>query len=103
MDIQIITGNHIEGGERFSDYVKGVVSDALSRFSTQLTHVDVHFSDQNSSKVGTMDKRCLIEARIAGRKNTVVTNDASTIEDSLMGAMDKMKNSIESTLGKANH
>ena len=103
MDIQISTGNHLEGGEKFSDYVSGVVTHAFSHFSNQLSHVDVHFSDQNSSKVGTMDKRCLIEVRITGRKSTAVSSDADTLEEALFSATEKMKNAIESSLGKAEH
>ncbi len=103
MNIQINTDNHIEGGERFSDYVSGVVSQAFGRFSTQLTHVDVHFSDQNSSKTGTKDKRCLIEVRITGRKSTAVSSDANSIDEALLSATEKMKHSIENTLKRANH
>ena len=100
MNIQVNTDNHIEGGVKFTDYVSGVVTEAFSRFKGQLTHVDVHFSDQNSSKTGTMDKRCMIEVRITGRKSTAVTSDASSIDEALQGATDKMKHSIEHTLGK---
>lgn len=104
MNIQISTDNHIEGGQKFSDYVSGVVSSAFTRFSNQLTHVDLHFSDQNSSnKIGTNDKRCLIEVRITGRKSTAVTCDADSIDEALLGATEKMRHSIESTLGKANY
>lgn len=103
MNIQVNTGNHIEGGERFTDYVSGVLAQAFSRFSTQLTHVDVHFSDQNSSKTGTRDKRCLIEVRITGRKSTAVSSDANSIDEALLSATEKMKHSIENTLKRANH
>lgn len=104
MNIQISTDNHIEGGQKFSDYVSGVVSSAFTRFSNQLTHVDLHFSDQNSSnKIGTNDKRCLIEVRITGRKSTAVTCDADSVDEALLGATEKMRHSIESTLGKANY
>ena len=104
MNIQINTDNHIEGGQKFSDYVSGVVSSAFNRFSGQLTHVDVHFSDQNSStKLGSNDKRCMIEVRITGRKSTAVTSDASSIDEALQSATEKMKHSIESTLGRANN
>ena len=103
MNIQINTDNHIEGGEKFSHYVSGVVSDAFKRFSNQLTHVDVHFSDQNSSKIGVMDKRCMIEVRITGRKSTAVTSNANSIDEALTGATEKMKHSIENTLGRKNH
>lgn len=103
MNIQVNTGNHIKGGERFSEYVSGIVSHAFNRFSSQLTHVDVHFSDQNSSKVGAMDKRCLIEVRITGRKTTAVSSDADSIDEALLSATEKMKNSIENTIGRANY
>lgn len=103
MDIQINTDNHIDGGEKFSEYVSGTVSHTLGHFSNHLTHVGVHFSDQNGSKMGVMDKRCLIEVRITGRKNAVVTSDANTIDEALSSSLDKMKNSIESTLGKGIH
>lgn len=104
MNIQINTDNHIEGGQKFTEYVSGVVSSAFTRFSNQLTHVDVHFSDQNSStKLGTNDKRCMIEVRITGRKSTAVTSDANSIDEALLGATEKMKHSIENTLGRANY
>ena len=102
MNIQISTDNHIEGGEKFSHYVNGFVTDAFKRFTKQLTHVDVHFSDQNSSKTGIMDKRCMIEVRITGRKSTAVTSDANSIDEALIGATEKMKHSIENTLGRNN-
>lgn len=100
MNIQVNTDNHIDGGQRFSDYVTGVVAQAFNRYSKELTHVDVHFSDQNSSKIGTMDKRCLIEVRISGRKSTAVTSDANSLDEALLSATEKMKHSIESSLRK---
>lgn len=102
MNIQINTDHNIDGGEKFSNYVTGYVEQAFSRFSHRLSHVDLHFSDQNSSKEGTMDKRCLIEVRIAGRKSTTVTSDADTIDEALTAATEKMKHSIEHALDKAN-
>ena len=100
MNIQINTDHNIDGGEKFSSYVSGVISDSFSRFSNQLTHVELHFSDQNSSKVGTMDKRCTIEVRISGRKSTAVHCDANTVDEALMGATDKMIHNLEHTFGK---
>lgn len=101
MNIQINTDHNIDGGEKFSSYVSGVVQEAFARFSNQLTHVELHFTDQNSSKSGIMDKRCVMEVRITGRKSTAVTSDANTIDEALMGATEKMKHSIEHTLGRS--
>jgi hypothetical protein len=47
--------------------MEAVVRDSLDRFSEQITRVEVHLSDQNSDKkFGNEDKRCLLEARLAG-------------------------------------
>jgi hypothetical protein len=100
MNIQINTSNNLDGSEKFSNYVTGVIRDSFSRFSDQLTHVELHFSDQNSNKNGARDKRCLIEVRISGRKNTAVTHDADSIDEALIGASDKMIHTLEHTFGK---
>lgn len=100
MDIQVNTDNHIKGSEKFSAYVSNVVEGAVSNFRDQISHVGVHVSDQNSSKSGFNDKRCRMEARIIGRKTTAVTHDADSIDEAVMGAAEKIRNSIESTLGK---
>jgi hypothetical protein len=100
MNIQIHTDHNITGSEKFSSYVTGVVEDAFSRFKNQLSHVELHFSDQNSSKNGLNDKRCVMEVRITGRKSTAVTNDASSIDEALLGATEKMRHSIEHTLDR---
>ena len=102
MDIQINTDSNVEGGEKFLTYVSGVVQQAFSRFSDQLSHVDIHFSDQNNSKEGFMDKRCLMEVRIKGRKSAVVTNDADSVDEALNGATEKMQHSLEHTLVRTN-
>ena len=100
MDIQVNTDNHIKGSEKFNLYVSNVVESAVSNFRDQITHIGVHVSDQNSSKNGFNDKRCTMEARIRGRKTTAVTHNADSVDEAVMGAAEKIKHSIESTLGK---
>ncbi len=100
MNIQISTDKNIDGGEKFSSYVNGVITQALNGFNTQITSVGVHFTDQNSSKIGYQDKRCVVEYRMAGRGPAVVTHDADSVDEALNGAVEKLNNSIEHTLGK---
>lgn len=100
MNIHISTDKNIEGGERFSTYVNGVISQALSSFNTQITSVGVHFTDQNSSKVGFLDKRCVLEYKMAGRSATAVTHDANSVDEALIGAVEKLNHSLEHTIGK---
>jgi ribosome-associated translation inhibitor RaiA len=100
MHIQVNTDSHIEGREELASHVKGVVEGALSRFSDRITRVEVHLSAQNGDKSGLDDKRCMMEARLEGRQPTAVTHQAASLADAVDGAADKLKRSLESTLGR---
>ncbi len=99
MQIQINTDHNIEGHEALDARVSGVVENALSRFSEHITHVEVHLSDENSDKKGGHDDmRCMMEARLEGRHSIAVTHQATTLDEAIDGAADKLANLIESTL-----
>lgn len=100
MHIEISTDNNISGSEGLTSHIKGLVQNALAHFGDQITRVEVHLSDANAGKTGPEDKHCLIEARLAGRKPTAVTHVAATIDQAARGAADKLKHSLESTLGR---
>ncbi len=100
MQIQVNTDNHIEGRQALEDYVKTTIASSLDRFSTRITRIEVHLSDENGDKHGQHDKRCVIEARLAGRKPSAVTCDAGTLQAAITGGIDKLKTSIERTLGR---
>jgi len=104
MQVQIHTDHNIEGHEALADQVSGVVEAALSRFSDRITHVDVHLSDQNSDqKNGNDNMRCMIEARLEGHQPLAVTHHASTLNQSVDGAAEKVTHLIEHTLGRLEH
>lgn len=100
MQIQINTDSTVEANEKYAAQVKSVIENALSHFSDQVTRVEVNLSDENGHKSGPDDKRCLIEARIEGRRPIIVTHEAPTLDLAIDGAADKMKRSIESDLGR---
>lgn len=101
MQIQINTDRNIAGREKLVDHFKAVVEDALSRFSDRITRVEVHLSDENShQKSGHDDKRCMLEARLEGLQPIAVTHQAATLDQAVDGAAQKLKNSIENTLGR---
>jgi ribosome-associated translation inhibitor RaiA len=101
MQIQVNTDRNIEGHEAMAEQVSGVVESALSRFSTRITQVELHLSDENSNKKGGNDDiRCMIETRLEGLRPIAVTHQAATVEQSVDGAADKMVNLIETTLGR---
>ncbi len=103
MNIQINTDHNIEGREALADHVRGVVEDALQRFKEHITRVEVHLSDQSSDKSGHDSKRCMLEARLEGRRPTAVTCEAATIDQAVDGAADKLGKAIESTLQRLEH
>lgn len=100
MQVQLNTDSHIEGREALTAQVSGIVQSALSRFSDHITRVEVHLSDENSHKSGQNDKRCLLEARIEGRQPIAVTHHASTLDEAVDGAANKLARLIEHTLGR---
>ena len=104
MQIQIHTDHNIEDREALATQVSGVVEESLSRFSDRLTHVDVYLSDQNSSqKDGYDNMQCTIEARLAGHQPLAVTDRATTLNQAVDGAAEKVAHSIEHTLGRLEH
>jgi hypothetical protein len=61
--------------------------------------VEVHLSDENSDKKGGRDDmRCMLEARLEGRPAIAVTHQATTLDEAVEGAVDKLANLIENTL-----
>lgn len=102
MHIQINTDRNIEGHEALADRVRVTVESALSRFSARITRVEVHLSDENGDKSGQTDKRCMMEARLAGRQPIAVTADAATVDEAVDGAAGKLTRLIDMTLGRLN-
>ena len=100
MKIEVSTDNNIEGHEKLSAHVKGVVADALSRFSARITRVEIHLTDVNGHKDGHDDTRCVMEARLEGRPPIAVTHQEASLGEAVEGAAGKLRRLIESTLGR---
>jgi len=104
MIIQLNTDKNLAGTKKISAYLTSLISEELSRFSHQITRVEVHLSDENGAKEGLNDKRCIIEARLEGMKPIAVTNNADTHELAVEGAIEKLMTSLETILGRlTNH
>jgi ribosome-associated translation inhibitor RaiA len=101
MQIQINTDANIDGREAVASHARDLVENALARFSDRITRVEVHVSDQNSEKGGKADKRCMMEARLEGRRPTAVTHTSATLDQAVDGAAHKLARSLESALGRA--
>jgi ribosome-associated translation inhibitor RaiA len=102
MTVQINTDKNIEGNEKFIAYFTSLIEQELGKYDN-ITRIEVHLSDENGSKEGRADKRCMLEARLEGKQPIAVTNTASTIEKAVDEAINKMKTSLETILGKMNN
>jgi len=100
MTIQFNTDNKVKLDEEFRTSLMRLISERLSRFSQQITRVEVHLTDENGDKEGSNDKRCVIEARLAGMKPVAVTHHGNTHEQAAEGAVDKLKTSLDTMLGR---
>lgn len=102
MHVQINTDSATEGSVALAEQVEAAVRGSLNRFSEQITRVEVHLGNESGSVTNGENKRCLLEVRLAGRQPIAVSHQAATIEQALSGATDRMKRSLDSTLGRLN-
>lgn len=102
MKIQLNTDQNIEGNERLQAFLENKISNALSRFESYLTRVEVHLSDENAGKNGPNDKRCLLEVRPQGREPLTVTANSDTVESAVNNALEKIKKVLDTEVGKLN-
>ncbi|WP_158976561.1 HPF/RaiA family ribosome-associated protein [Cellulophaga sp. L1A9] len=101
MIIQINTDKNISGEKRTEDFFTSQIEEALKRFESHITRIEVHFKDENGKKDGFNDISCLIEARLEGRQPIAVTNQSETIDQALTGAIHKIKTAVDSILEKS--
>ncbi len=100
MHIQLNTDRQITVDDQLTKQVEGTAESALSRFGDQITRVEVHFSDVNSQKGGDEDKRCLLEARLAGLRPIAVSHQGATVQQAIDGAAKKLERALDSALGR---
>lgn len=100
MKIQFNTDKTINGDERNQNHFTSLIAEGLKRFQSHITRIEVHLSDENGKKEGLNDILCLLEARIEGRQPIAVSCQANTIELAVSGAVHKLKNSLETILGR---
>ncbi|MCC5985400.1 MAG: HPF/RaiA family ribosome-associated protein [Rhodobacteraceae bacterium] len=100
MRIQVNTDNTIQGRSDVTAMVEEILRSKLAAVSSTITRIEVHLQDQNAQKSGPDDKRCMVEARLEGLAPLSATHAADNIRSAVSGAVDKLRNVIDSELGK---
>lgn len=101
MLVQINTDNHIVGSLDLTERVRQTVETELRHVSAAITRVEVHLNDVNSTKGGSADKRCLMEARLKGTHPLSAEHRAETIDLAVDGAAVQLARVVQAALGKA--
>lgn len=103
MQININTDNQVHVTEEARQKWQSEIASALQRFRDWITRVEVHLTDENSSsKGGSDDIRCLMEARPAGKQpvsievrvsspDHAITEGAKTLQRRLGTLQDKSR------------
>lgn len=100
MQFQFNTGYGVDGTEAWGAEVEEAMRSALGHWTSHLTRIEVHLRDENAGKGGESDKRCEIEARIAGRPPLSVTDAAAGFEQAIHGATTKLEHALRHAVGK---
>lgn len=102
MQIQVNSDDNVEGTENLARQVEEEITKSLGRFSDQITRIEVHLGDENGDKSGSADKRCMMEARIAGLDPETATHHGASLEEAYCGAAKKLRRTLDRKLGRLN-
>ena len=100
MTIQLNTDNNLSVHEEYGAKIENMLTEELSRFSEHITRLEVHLTDENGSKDGINDKKCLLEARMEGRQPIAVTAHGNTYDLALDSSISKLKASLNTIVGR---
>jgi Sigma 54 modulation protein / S30EA ribosomal protein. len=100
MLIQFNADKNLTVHEDFNNKLSTHLKEKLNRFSEQITRLEVHLSDDNGSKQGPNDKKCLLEARIEGRPPVAVSATGNNYELAVDAALSKLKSSLDTIFDK---
>lgn len=103
MVIQFDTAHSLKANDAFKAPFIEILNDKLDKFDKHISRLEVHLSDENGHKISVNDKRCLLEAHIAGMPHVVVTNHSNSYEQAVDGAIDKLIASLHSIHGRLEH
>ena len=66
------------------------LTSVFAKFERQLTRIEMHLRDESAGRETSDDIRCLLEARPTGLEPVAASHHASTVEEAVSGATDKL-------------
>lgn len=100
MTIQFNTDKNLTIHTDYEAQMTEKLEKELSRFEEHITRLEVHFADENGSKDGQEDKKCMIECRLEGKQPIVAIDFGDNYDKALSGAISKLKSSLTTIISK---
>ena len=100
MKVIVNTDHNIPLTESSIAEMESLVESTLEYFKARLTRVEVHLTDGSAGRSTGDDIRCRLEARPEGLNPEFVTDNASTVDGAIGGALEKMTHVLETTFGR---
>ena len=90
----------IESSDALVAHAREQVESSLKHVTDRVTRVEVHLHDDNSDKSASDDKRCVMEARIAGQQPLAVDQASDDLYKSISDAANKLGRAVTHKLEK---
>lgn len=100
MQVIVNTDHNIPLSEDSIGEIESQVEAQLGHFGSHLTRVEVHLSDGSAGRSTGDDISCRLEARPEGRNAEFATDNASSVDGAVSGALRKMRQVLDTTFGK---
>ncbi|MEM1213343.1 MAG: HPF/RaiA family ribosome-associated protein [Planctomycetota bacterium] len=97
MKIQVNFGD-IDTSHALTEHVEDRVLNAFRHVEERVTRIEVHLRDDNAHKHGADDRRCTIEARIAGQQPLAVEATGEDLYAVIAQAADKAGRAVSHRL-----
>jgi ribosomal subunit interface protein len=97
----LVNPGDVKSSTAIEQHVLDEVDGALKHFADRITRVEVHLRDLNAHKSG-VDKRCTMEARIAGLQPIAVDNDSNDLYQAIKGAAGKLERAVRNKVERLN-
>ena len=103
MQVIVNTDKNVELTEESIGALEELVTSKLEHVSSRLTRVELHLSNASAGRSTGDDIRCRVEARPEGRNPEIVTDDASSVDSAVAGALGKLARLLDTVFGRADH
>jgi len=100
MQIQVTTDKNVHGSDALVRRIEQELESAFARSSERITRLEVHLGGEIVAHGAGVDRRCVLEARLAGHGVVSVTHHAGSVSDACHGAVRKLESVLESRFGR---